>query len=183
MTADVSNNEDVVDVFKKIDLEFGTIDVLINNAAIGYGSVLEGSHADREYLLSTNVDGYLACAYEAATRMKKRGSGHIINIGSMSAEVREDGSSVYVASKAAIQGFTASLRKELSRHNIKVTLIEPGAVATEIHSEGMKKLMKKVKDEEMLDAKDIAGAILFCLSQPNRSNIISMQIKPLFQNI
>jgi NADP-dependent 3-hydroxy acid dehydrogenase YdfG len=56
-------------------------------------------------------------------------------------------------------------------------------VATEIHSEGMKKLMKKVKDEEMLDAKDIAGAILFCLSQPNRSNIISMQIKPLFQNI
>jgi len=183
MAADVSNIEDVVTVFKRFDEEFGPIDVLINNAAIGYGSVLEGSHEEREYLLSTDVDGYLMCAHEAAKRMKKNGGGHIINIGSMSAEVREDGSSMYVAAKAAIRGFSASLRKELNPHNIQVTLIEPGAVFTDMQESPTQELLQKVENKEMLEAKDIAGAILFCLSQPDRCSIVSLQIKPLMQTI
>ncbi len=183
MAADVSNMEDVIAVFKRFDEEFGPIDVLINNAAIGYGSVLEGSHEEREYLLSTDVDGYLMCAHEAAKRMKKNGSGHIINIGSMSAEVQEKGSSVYVAAKAAIRGFSASLRKELNPHNIHVSLIEPGAVFTDMQESPTEELLQKVKNEEMLESQDIAGAVLFCLSQPNRCNIVSLQIKPLMQNI
>lgn len=183
IAADVSDIEDVVTVFKRFDEEFGSIDVLINNAAIGYGSVLEGSHEDREYLLSTDVDGYLMCAHEAATRMKKIGGGHIVNIGSMSAEAREGGSSMYVAAKAAIRGFSSSLRKELNPHNIQVTLIEPRAVLTDMQKGSGEELKKKVEDKEMLEAKDIAGAILFCLSQPKRCSIVSLQIKPLMQKI
>lgn len=183
MIADVSDIKDVEAVFKRFDEELGTMDVLINNAALGYGSVLEGSHEDRDYLLSTNIDGYLVCAHEAAKRMKKSGGGHIVNIGSMSAEVREDGSSVYVAAKAAIQGFSASLRKELNPHHIKVTLIEPGAVFTDMQEGTEEELRKKVEDEEMLEAKEIAGSILFCLSQESRCNIVSLQIKPLMQKI
>lgn len=183
MAADVSNIEDVVAVFNRFDEEFGPIDVLINNAAIGYGSVLEGSHEEREYMLSTDVDGYLICAHEAAKRMKKNGGGHIINIGSMSAEVQEKGSSMYVAAKSAIRGFSTSLRKELNPHNIHVSLIEPGAVFTEMQESPTEELVQKVKNEEMLEASDVARAIQFCLSQPNRCNIVSLEIKPLMQNI
>jgi NADP-dependent 3-hydroxy acid dehydrogenase YdfG len=183
MIADVSDIKDVEKVFKRFDKEFGTLDVLINNAALGYGSVEEGSHEERDYLLSTNVNGYLMCVHEAAKRMKEKETGHIVNIGSMSAEVMEDGSSVYVATKAAIQGFSTSLRKELNPYNIKVTLIEPGAVMTEMQEGSKEELEKKVADEEMLEAKDIAGAILFCLSQPNRCSIVNLQIKPLMQKI
>lgn len=183
MIADVSDSKDVEAVFQKFDQEFGSLDVLINNAALGYGSVLEGSHEDREYLLSTNIDGYLMCAHEAGKRMKENGGGHIVNIGSMSAEVREDGSSVYVATKAAIRGFSASLRKELNPHHIHVTLIEPGAVYTDMQEAPAEELKEKVKNEEMLLSKDIARAILFCLSQPKRSSIVSLQIKPLMQKI
>jgi NADP-dependent 3-hydroxy acid dehydrogenase YdfG len=183
MIADVSDRKDVEAVFQTFDKEFGTLDVLVNNAALGYGSVLEGSHKDREYLLSTNIDGYLACAHEAAKRMKEDNSGHIVNVGSMSAEVKEGGSSVYVAAKAAIRGFSTSLRKELNKHNIKVTLIEPGAVFTDMQEAPMKELMEKLENEEMLEAEDIAQAILFCLSQPNRCDIVSLQIKPLMQKI
>jgi len=183
MIADVSDIKAVEKVFKRFDKEFGTLDVLINNAALSYGSVEEGSHEERDYLLSTNVNGYLMCAHEAAKRMKKNGNGHIINIGSMSAVSKDDGSSVYVATKSAIQGFSTSLRKELNPHNIKVTLIEPGAVFTEMQKGSREELEKKVDDEEMLEAKDIAGAVLFCLSQPNRCSIVSLQIKPLMQKI
>lgn len=183
MIADASDKNDVEEVFKRFDEEYGEIDVLINNAAISYGSVLEGSHDDRNYLLSTNVDGYLMCVHEAAKRMKKKGSGHIVNIGSMSAESREGGSSMYVAAKAAIRGFSVSLRKELNPYNIKVTLIEPGAVLTEMQEGSAEELWKKVEDEKMLEAKDIAEAILFCLSQQNRCCIVSLQIKPLMQEI
>ncbi len=183
LIADASDKDDVEAVFKRFDEEYGPIDVLINNAAIGYGSVLEGSHNDRNYLLSTNVDGYLMCVNEAAKRMKENGSGHIINIGSMSAESREGGSSMYVATKAAIRGFSVALRKELNPHNIKVTLIEPGAVLTEMQEGLAEELCEKVEDEKMLKAKDIAEAILFCLSQQNRCDIVSLQIKPLMQEI
>ncbi|WP_343633987.1 SDR family oxidoreductase [Fluviicola sp.] len=183
MIADASEKDDVAAVFKRFDDEFGTIDVLINNAAIGYGSVLEGSHEDRNYMLSTNVDGYLMCVHEAAKRMKQNGSGHIINIGSMSAETRDGGSSMYVAAKAAIQGFSVSLRKELNPYNIHVTLIEPGAVLTDMQEGFVEDLEKKVQNEEMLEAQDIAWAIIFCLSQPKRCSIVSLQIKPLMQEI
>ena len=101
----------------------------------------------------------------------------------MSAEVQEKGSSVYVAAKAAIRGFSASLRKELNPHNIHVSLIEPGAVFTDMQESPTEELLQKVKNEEMLESQDIAGAVLFCLSQPNRCNIVSLQIKPLMQNI
>lgn len=183
MIADASEKDDVEAVFKRFDEEYGAIDVLINNAAIGYGSVLEGSHDERNNLLSTNVDGYLMCVHEAAKRMKENGSGHIVNIGSMSAESKEGGSSMYVAAKSAIRGFSISLRKELNPHNIKVTLIEPGAVLTEMQEGSAEELWKKVEDEEMLEPKDIAEAILFCLSQQNRCDIVSLQIKPLMQEI
>ncbi|MCE3295715.1 MAG: short-chain dehydrogenase/reductase [Crocinitomicaceae bacterium] len=182
MIVDVADQKGVEKIFQALDHRFGKLDVLINNAAIAYESVMDGSHDDRVYAVGTNITSYLLCAQEAAVRMKENGSGHIVNVGSMSAEGREGGSSLYVATKSAIQGFSVSLQKELNPHHIKVSLIEPGATATDMQGPDAEELKKKVEAEKMLDASDIAAAIVYCLCQPNRCNVSTMQVEPIMKD-
>ena len=115
--------------------------------------------------------------------MKQQGGGHIINIGSMSADVREVDSSVYVATKAGIQGFSEALRKELNRHKIKVSLIEPGSVGTDMQEETPEEQRQKQEKCEMLKAEDIARAIAYCITQPARCDVVVLQIRPHQQSI
>lgn len=179
--ADVSKQEDIDALFTHIDETFGQLDILVNNAALAFNSVLEGSYADWEYILKTNLLGYLACSRQAADRMRSTGQGHIINIGSMSADVREKESSVYVATKSGIQGFSESLRKEVNELGIKVSLIEPGAVGTDMQPlEGQSEKQEKLK---MLKAEDIAVAVYYCLSTPQRCDVVALQIRPHLQVI
>jgi len=183
IVTDLSDEQGVTELFSALDAELGGLDILVNNAAIAYGSVTEGSYTDWEYVLRTNLLGYMACANHAAERMQAAGSGHILNIGSMSAQVREEGSSVYVATKSGIQGFSEALRKELNPKGIKVSLIEPGAVDTDMQEAPAEEKLAQVDHEEMLKAEDIAIAVAFCLVQPSRSEIVSLQIRPHLQPI
>jgi len=180
--ADQSTKEGSQKIFEAVDTKLGGLDILINNAAIAYQSVVEGSFDDLQYALNSNLMGYLACTNEAVKRMKEKG-GHIVNIGSMSAESNEKGSSVYVATKAGIRGFSASLRKELNPMGIKVSLVEPGAVATDMQGNDAEKLQKKVDANEMLQSEDIAVSIVYCLSQPKRCDVVTLQIRPHLQEI
>ena len=81
LTADTSDPEDIQRVFIEVDNQMGQIDILINNAALGYNSVMEGNYQEWQYIVKTNLLGYMAMAHEAITRMKERGEGHIVNIG------------------------------------------------------------------------------------------------------
>src|SRR5690606_6636658 len=117
-------------------------------------------------VLHINLLGYMAFTHEAAIRMREQGSGHIINIGSMSADEREKGSSIYVATKAGIQGFSEALRKEVNPLGIKVSLIEPGAVGTDMQGQFSPEEQRKEEASlKMLKAEDIAACILYILSQ------------------
>lgn len=178
---DLVNPQDIDKLFKRVDEEFGQLDVLINNAGLAFNGIIEGEYSDWEYILRTNLLAYLACSRQAIDRMRTRSSGHIVNIGSMSADVREKDSSVYVATKSGIQGFSESLRKEVNEMGIKVTLIEPGAVGTDMQPrEGQ---TEKEAQLEMMKAEDIAVAIYYCLSTPLRCDVVEMQIKPHRQPI
>ena len=114
MVADTSNPQDIKRVFQEVDKQLGKLDVLINNAALGYKSIMEGEYEDWSYIINTNLLGYMAMAHEAIERMKANKRGHIVNVGSMSADVREKDSSVYVATKSGIEGFSEALRKEVN---------------------------------------------------------------------
>ena len=182
-TADTSSPEDIHRVFKEVDRQLGRLDILINNAALGYNSVMEGEYQDWQYVVNTNLLGYMAMSHEAIERMKTNGWGHIINIGSMSADVREKDSSVYVATKAGIEGFSEALRKEVNPLGIKVTLIEPGAVGTDMQPhppEEQRKLEEKMK---MLKSEDIAACVLYTLTQPRRCDVVVVQLRPHLQTI
>ncbi len=181
--ADVSKKEDITYVFKEADDFLGRPDILVNNAALGYQGVMTGAYEDWQYILQVNMLGYLACAHEAVKRMKDKGGGHIINIGSMSADKREEGSSVYVATKAGIQGFSESLRKEVNPLGIKVTLIEPGAVSTDMQPGTEEDKREKEKNMKMLKPEDIAQCVLYVLTQSKRCDVVEVKIRPHLQLI
>jgi NADP-dependent 3-hydroxy acid dehydrogenase YdfG len=181
--ADQSKPDDLRRVFKEVDQKLGGLDVLINNAAVSGDSAEKTSPENARYVLESNLLGYIACCHEAIPRLKKRGGGHIVNIGSMSAEEREEESEIYVATKAAIQAFSESLRKTANKEKIKVTLIEPGSVDTCLQTKPPAEKEQRIRELKMLRPEDIAECIHFCLHQPQRLDVVTMQVRPLMQLI
>jgi NADP-dependent 3-hydroxy acid dehydrogenase YdfG len=179
ITSDLSDEKGINAVFSALEKEYGEIDILINNAGLSAEGMTKGNYDEWEYVLHTNLLNYMACSNIAAEKMKKKKQGHIINIGSMSAETKKPESTVYVATKSGIRGFSGSLRKELNPLGIKVTLLEPGLTTSDMIPGGSIEHQKKIAALEMLEAEDISASIIFCLCQPQRCDIVSMQVRPL----
>ncbi len=180
--ADQAELEDVKRVFREADERLGGIDILINNAAVSVGSLAEVSDEEWRYAVQANVMGYMACSREAILRMRKAGAGHIVNVGSMSADLREP-SSVYVTTKAAIQAFSESLRKEINRDGIKVSLVEPGRTRSELSEMDPETEKEKLAKEELAKEEDIAVGIHYVLTQPKRLDVVVLQLRPHMQVI
>ncbi|HMR18450.1 MAG TPA: SDR family oxidoreductase [Sphingobacterium sp.] len=162
----------------------GPFDVLINNAGLAFDGVRQVDSASVDYLIKTNMGAYLYLSGFFTDRMIDHNiEGDIINVGSMSADTREGDSSGYVATKSGIQGFTEALRKEANPHNIRVSLVEPGAVGTDMQPPSPEEQRALQDKLEMLKAEDIAHAIFFILEQDRRVSISEIQIKPLRQFI
>ncbi|PAW92399.1 oxidoreductase [Mucilaginibacter sp. MD40] len=181
--ADLATKEGIEELFNRADEALEKVDVLINNAALAFQGITDGDYEDWQRIVNTNLLGYMACTRYALDRMLQNGSGHIVHVGSMSADVREKGSSVYVATKAGIQGFAESLRKEVYEQGIKVTLIEPGAVDTDMQPYSTDEKKEKQQNLEMLQADDIAAAIAYTLEQPARCDVVELKIRPHLQMI
>jgi NADP-dependent 3-hydroxy acid dehydrogenase YdfG len=183
ITADITRKEDIELIWEEIDNTLGGIDILINNAALPANGIIDEEYENIKYILETNILGYISFTKEAVSRMKEQQKGHIVNIGSMSAETREETGTVYVATKSAIRGFSAALRKEINELGIKVSLIEPGAVTSDMQPAPTEEQREQIKKMEMLEAEDIAMSVLFCLSQPKRCDVVSLQVRPHLQVI
>lgn len=187
--ADQAHPQDVREIFQAADEHLGGVDILVNNAAIAAGTVLEADLEDVEYGLNSNVLGYICCAREALRRMQAKPDveggfkGHIINVGSLSAETREEENDVYVATKAAVQAFSESLRKSVNKLGIKVSLIEPGRVESHMTDNTPEEAAAKQHRGELLQAEDIAEAVHYILTQPARCDVIEVQIRPHMQAI
>lgn len=179
LTADQSRHEDVLRVFEEVDHRFERLDILIDNAAVSGDSVLEQD--DWRYVVESNLIGYMDCAREGARRMRTAGGGHIVLIGSVSAMEREADSDSYVATKAGIQAFAESFAKLVRKDGIKVTLIEPGLVGSDLISVPPEKQPEMIERKEMLKAEDIAEGIWYALTQPPRCNVASICIRPLIE--
>ncbi len=141
--ADVSEELEVVAMFEAIEVAFGAVRGLINNAGIdgGRGAIQDLSVSDVRRLLNVNIIGTMICCREAARRMSTtRGGdgGAIVNVSSMAATIGgREGNAVYAASKAAIDVFTVGLAKELGPQGIRVNAIRPGMTATEMNEAWM----------------------------------------------
>jgi NADP-dependent 3-hydroxy acid dehydrogenase YdfG len=177
LIADTSKPETLEKVFQKIDDQFGHLDVLINNAALGCRSIMDSNYQKWREVIDVNILGYMLCARMALDKMIPNESGHIINISSLSAEYKEKDADLYVATKSAISGFNDSLRKKVNPLGIKVTLIEPGSTGTDMVSENSIEQQQMQKEERLLKAEDIAEVIYFILRQPSRALIQKIEIR------
>jgi NADP-dependent 3-hydroxy acid dehydrogenase YdfG len=181
--SDLATKDGILQLFKEVDSRFGKLDVLINNAGLAHGSVMEGTYEDWQRVVSTNLLSYIACTHYAIDRMRVNHSGHIINVGSMSAEALHKGTSVYVATKSGVRGFSASLRKEANELGIRVTLIEPGSVGSDMQGKSTEEQQEKIEKLEMLEAEDIAASVVYILTQPQRCDVVELKIRPLLELI
>ncbi len=131
LQADVSKPEDVQKLFSYAIEKLGGLNVLVNNAGVGFmGSLLETSIEDFARVWETNTKSIFMCGQTAAAHFVAQNGGNIINISSMGAVNGFANGSAYVSSKAAITGLTMCWRAELRKHNIRVMQINPSEVVT-----------------------------------------------------
>lgn len=177
INVDLAKAEDVARFFEAAEAYLGGLDIAVINAAVPAQALADTSEEDTGYQIAVDFTSYLTTTQAAAKRM---GAGSdIVLIGSMSAVSRGAGSSIYVAAKSGIQGFAASLRKELAEKDIKVGLVEPGFTGADFQYPDFppEKQRELIHQGKMLRAEDIAAATHFMLTQPRRTAVSLMRVE------
>ncbi len=131
---DVTDEGQAHGLIRKAEEEFGSVDILVNNAGVMLLSTVgKGLSDEWRRMFDVNVMGLLYTTDAAVETMKRQGSGHLVNMSSVAGrKVTRDSSGVYAGTKFAVGAISEGLRQELLEDNIRVTIVEPGAVATEL---------------------------------------------------
>jgi len=163
--------------------ELGRLDVLVNNAGVMLLGPIENAPTEEwREMIHANVFGVLYCTHAALPLMRAQGSGHVVNISSVAGRIARAGSGVYNLTKFGVGAFSESLRQEAVPLGVRVTLIEPGAVATELaghnRPEVREQIAKRFGDITILEAEDIANAILYAIGQPPHVSVNEVLIRP-----
>ncbi|WP_235816529.1 SDR family NAD(P)-dependent oxidoreductase [Bacillus massilinigeriensis] len=167
---DVSDKDQVEHVFNEILKKQEQVDVLVNNAGFGiFREAHEAKLDEIQSMFDVNVIGLMACTLKVLPSMRRRKSGHIINIASQAGKLATPKSSVYSATKHAVLGFTNSLRMELSDYHVFVTSVNPGPISTNFFQIADEKgtYVKSVQ-RFMLDPKYVAKKIVDAMLTPTR---------------
>lgn len=184
---DVRNKIDVIESIGNLPEDFSEIDILINNAGNAHGldPIQNGSIEDWDAMIDINIKGLLYVSKAIIPRMIKKGSGHIINIGSTAGKEVYPNGNVYCASKHAVDALTQGMRMDLNGKGIKVAAINPGMVETEfseVRFKGDKERASKVyQGFTPLQAEDIADIIWFTVTRPPHVNIADLTVMSLDQ--
>ncbi len=183
---DVTDEEQAHDLIGEADEEFGHVDILVNNAGVMPLSRIEKGLSDQwRQMFDVNVLGLLYVTDAAIEVMKRQGSGHIVNISSVAGRRSNPTTGVYSGTKYAVNAISEALRAELVEDGIRVTIVEPGAVATEltnhITDEEVLEGVKEMQELEHLEPEDIANAVAYAVTQPRRVNINEILIMPIQQ--
>ena len=181
IVADVAAKEGIVKVFSEVDTQLGGLDILIANAGLAAEGAQDLPDDEWRNAVETNFLGYIASAREAIKRFRTSGGGHIVFVGSISAEAQSPGTSVYAATKAGIETYAKTLRKEVMEHNIKVTLIEPGSVGADMQQKSPEEQRLAIAKHEMLYADELADTILFALTRSPRTDVSVLRVEPRVQ--
>jgi len=184
---DVRDRDATIKTLEGLPKEWKKVDVLINNAGLSQGldPINAGSFEDWDTMIDTNIKGLLNVTKVVSNWMIERGSGHIVNLGSIAGKEVYANGNVYCATKFAVDALNKAMRVDLVPHGIRVTAIHPGAVETEfseVRFKGDKERAKKVYDGfEPLSAEDIAETIWFAVSRPAHVNINELTVMPMAQ--
>ena len=185
---DIGDEEQARAFVQRTKDELGGLDILINNAGVMLlGPLLAQEGDDWRTMANVNILGLIYCSHAALAIMAEQQSGHIVNISSVAGRVARAGSAVYNFTKWGVTGFSEALRQEAAYVDVRVTCIEPGFVDTELQGHNTNPMVveatKKFRDEigKVLEAEDIADAILYAVSRPEHVGINEMLVRPTKQ--
>ncbi len=177
--ADVTKEADVKRLKADALKAFPQIDILVNNVGVAkYSSLMGLTIEDYDWMMNTNMRSTFLCTHAFLPEMLARKSGSIIIISSQAGLYGYPGETVYCATKFAQVGFAQALDAEVREHNIKVSVIAPGSVRTTFafgtgRTEGQPDL------ETMLEAQDVADAVVFAAVQPIKSRAVLVGMRPM----
>jgi NADP-dependent 3-hydroxy acid dehydrogenase YdfG len=168
--------------------DHGTLDVLVNNAGLMYvGDVLGADTADWRRMLDINLWALLVCTHEALPLIAESGGGDIVNVSSIAGRRADAGLAVYNMTKFGVHGFSEALRQEAARHRVRVTVVAPGLVDTEIMNVNTDPEVQREFQESRaalgkpLQAEDIAEAIVHAVSRPAHVGVNEIILRPAGQ--
>ncbi len=162
---------------------FGRIDILINNAGMGnYKNLVDTTAEDYDEMMDSNFRSSFLFTRHAVPLMIQQREGLVLMISSIAGVYGFAGEAVYCATKFAQIGFAQALDNELRQHGIKVGTICPGGVKTEF-AIGTGRTEAGVAQSEMLEADDVAEAVLFACTQPAASRIIQIKMRPMMESL
>ena len=185
---DVRNREDVRQAVERLtESGWGEIDILVNNAGLsaGLGPLHEGLFDDWDRMIDTNITGLLNVSRFVVPGMVARGSGHIVNIGSVAGREVYPGGNVYCATKFAVRAINKGLRLDLHGSGVRVTTVDPGMVETEFsvvrfHGDG-ERAGKVYAGTTPLTPDDVADAIVWAVTRPEHVNVEEILLMPTAQ--
>jgi NADP-dependent 3-hydroxy acid dehydrogenase YdfG len=187
IAVDVTDEEQAHAFVREAHAQLGGLDALVNNAGVMLLGPIEGADTGQwRQMVDVNVLGLLYCTQAALPLLREGGGGNVVNISSVAGRVGNPGSAIYNATKWAVVGFSEALRKEAAPSNVRVTCIEPGYVRTELqgHNEGpVLEAIEKMQEEigDVLEADDLADAILYVLAAAPRVSVNELLIRPAGQ--
>ena len=190
--ADVTDEGTASEAVDRAASELGRLDVVVNNAGVMLlGPVVGAPLEEWERMIDVNVRGLLYCSRAAFPHLLKaagdgpRGVSDLVNISSVAGRRATAGAGVYNATKHAVGAFSEALRQELAGHQVRVSLIEPGAVATELTSHNRPEIREQIEkrfgDIERLQSEDIADAITYVVTRAAHVAINEVLIRPTGQ--
>jgi len=192
--ADVTEPERAREAVAAVVERFGRLDTLVNNAGVMLlGPALDAPLEEWEQMVRINVLGLLYCTHAAlphlvsAAEQEPRRVADLVNISSVAGRIARNGSGVYNMTKFGVGALSESLRQELSPRHVRVSVVEPGAVRTELVQHNRPEIQQVITarfaDTERLEGEDIANAITYIVTRPRRVAVNEMLIRPTEQQI
>jgi NADP-dependent 3-hydroxy acid dehydrogenase YdfG len=190
--ADVTSRDQATAAVERTVTELGRLDTLVNNAGVMLlGPIVDAPVEEWDRMIALNLQGLLHCSHAAlphllsATEDSPRQVADLINISSVAGRVARVGSGVYNLTKWGVGAFSESLRQEVTKRSVRVALVEPGAVATELtdhlRPEIRDAATQRFEGVDRLHAEDIADAIAYIVTRPRRVAVNEMLVRPTDQ--
>jgi NADP-dependent 3-hydroxy acid dehydrogenase YdfG len=189
---DVTDRQQAIGAVERTVGELGRLDIVINNAGVMLlGPVLDAPIEEWDRMVALNVNGLLYVAHAAIPHLLRaaedgpRSVADLVNVSSVAGRRATSGSGVYNATKFAVNAFTEALRQEVAERRVRVSVIEPGAVETELSSHNRPEVLESIKrnfaDIDRLQADDVGDAIAYIVTRPRHVAINEVLIRPTEQ--
>jgi NADP-dependent 3-hydroxy acid dehydrogenase YdfG len=190
LECDITDEQQAAGAVERTVAELGRLDTLINNAGVMLlGPVTGAPLPEWQQMVQLNVLGLLYCADAALPHLLRAAGGgprqvaDMVNISSVAGRVARNGNGVYSLTKHGVGAFSESLRQEVARRYVRVSLVEPGATATELASHNRPEVLQSIRSQigQTMQAADIADAITYIVTRPRHIAVNEMLIRPTEQ--